>query len=107
MKSHSQANKNIIQRLWSGEVHLNDVFWNYAIIYGLILNLTATVLIPLAFMFNWHAALIVLIFLLPIPYNILITVSVWRSAEKYEDPGHWPDYAKIITLVWFIFWTLI
>lgn len=107
LKSQPQFKKNIIQLLWSGDIQLNDVFWKYAIVYGLIVNIISTVLLLLAFMFEWHAALISSIFLLPIPYNIFIAISVWKSADKITGQGSWPAYAKFITVLWFIFWTLV
>ncbi|MGI9569162.1 MAG: hypothetical protein ACR2PH_05375 [Desulfobulbia bacterium] len=107
MKTHSHADQNLMQQLWSGDVHLNDVFWNYAIVYGLIINLATTALLFISLLYKWHTAFIVVIFLMPIPYNIFITIAVWRSAEKFDGPGSWPDYAKVAVVIWFIFWTLI
>ena len=83
------------------------MFWIYAIGYGLIVNLATTVLLFVSFLYHWHAIIIIVIFLIPIPYNIFITVAVRRSAKKFDGPGAWPDYTKVAVVIWFLFWTII
>ena len=92
MKQRSKA-------LWSGEIPLDIVFWRFAVIYGLLLN-TATSLLFMALLVN-AAGYVWLIpaFLLPIPYNLLIIVAVWRSAGRYEGPRQWVDWARFATVL--------
>ena len=90
--------KQRIKALWSGEIPLDIVFWRFAVIYGLLLN-TATSLLFMALLVN-AAGYVWLIpaFLLPIPYNLLIIVAVWRSAGRYEGPRQWVDWARFATV---------
>ncbi|MGI9401933.1 MAG: hypothetical protein ACR2O0_11810, partial [Rhizobiaceae bacterium] len=33
-----------------------------------------------------------------IPYNLLVSVGVWRSAEQYDGEKYWADLAKLVTV---------
>ena len=46
--------------------------------------------------------LLVAAFLLPIPYNLLVGVAVWRSADRYQGPQRWADLARAASLVWLL-----
>ena len=37
------------------------------------------------------------------PPNILVTVGVWRSAERYTGGHKWADLARIVTIADMIF----
>jgi hypothetical protein len=40
------------------------------------------------------------LFLLHIPYMLLVTVAVWRSASRYSGPKLWADLARAGVTVW-------
>jgi len=44
----------------------------------------------------------VLIFFLAAPYTFLVTVGVWRSADRYQGPLKWAHAARIAVVVWAI-----
>jgi hypothetical protein len=91
-----------IARLWLGDVPLAVAFWDYAIIYGISLNLIATFTSfgLLAVDAPAWAALGVLV--LPVPYNILVFAAVWRSAGRHQGAGPWAAIARIVIIVWLI-----
>jgi hypothetical protein len=92
--------RSVLPRLWSGEVPLARAFWEYAILAGSLLNLL-TSLLAMAVLTIGDAGLVALgIYLLPIPYNILMVVAVWRSADGYAGPRLWADLARVAVLVW-------
>jgi hypothetical protein len=35
---------------------------------------------------------------LSVPYNIVVSVGVWRSAGRYEGERRWADFARIVTV---------
>ena len=86
-------------RLWRGELPLENAFWNWAVLGGLIVNVASSVL----FLFLIMAELLIAAFLvgygLSLPYNIIATVGVWRSAGRYEGERRWADIARMVTLV--------
>ncbi|MDD9902829.1 MAG: hypothetical protein OXT06_04620 [Rhodospirillaceae bacterium] len=91
--------KERIEALWRGNIPLDIVFWRFAVIYGLVLN-AATSLLFMTLLVN-DAGLHWLIpaFLLPIPYNLLIIVAVWRSAGRYDGPRQWVDWSRFATVL--------
>ena len=48
-------------------------------------------------------ALVVGIFLLPLPYNVVAVVGVWRSADTYNGPRHWATLARVAAVAWSLF----
>lgn len=89
------------KQLWAGDLPLARVFWTYAIVYGLILNLTCTALSLILYLLTDSAILAFLLHLLPLPYMGFVTVGVWRSADRVTDAGMMPIIAKIasVTLI--------
>lgn len=90
----------LLRRLWRGEVSLAQAFWEYAIAYGLLLNLATSVAAFALFAAKAPALYGAAFFLLPVPYNLLVLVAVWRSAGRYRGPRHWADLARIAVLFW-------
>ncbi len=86
-------------RLWRGDLPLADAFWNWAVIGGLVVNIF-TSLAFIVLIANDRPWLAVVAGYAPsLPYNLVVTVGVWRSAARHEgDPRH-ADLARIVTVV--------
>ena len=97
--------KDQVGRLWRGEVGLARVFWEYAIGFGTLANLITTML-ALAVLMSGFPMLAVAIFFLPLPYNVLIVVAVWRSAGHYRGPPVWATLARVVVVAWAVIATL-
>ncbi len=95
-----------VQRLWAGDVPLKQAFWDYAVIYGLLVNLIADFVFFALLVNDANTALIVLAFALPIPYNVLVAVAVWRSAGCYPGPKKWAEWARVGTVIWMVVLTV-
>ena len=93
--------------LWNGRIAMSRVFWEYAVAYGTVLNLTTTLAAFAAFAKGWPAAAGLVIFFLPAPYNLLMIISVWKSAARYTGPAIWSTLARALIIVWAAFATLI
>ncbi len=91
-----------IRSLWAGDLPLGEAFWWYAVGYGLVLNLVTSLLFLVMLVKGASTTALVLSFLLPVPYNLLVLVAVWRSAGRYLGPRKWADLARAGTLVWMI-----
>jgi hypothetical protein len=89
-----------VQDIWTGRLPLARIFWEYAIGYGTVLNLLATLAAFAAFSRNWPEAIGLVLFFLPAPYNLMMVVGVWRSAQHYSGPAIWPTLARARSLVW-------
>jgi hypothetical protein len=88
-----------IKALWKGELPLAVAFWHYAIVWGLVINIVTSVMTMAVVLADAPAWVLVPVYLLPTPYNILVLVGVWQSAARYEGPRKWADLARLVTLV--------
>jgi hypothetical protein len=87
-------------RLWRGEIPLGRAFWDYAIIYGSLANLATTAGAFAILAADGPPAAALAVFLLPIPYNMLAVVGVWRSADRYDGPSERARLAKVTVVAW-------
>lgn len=86
-------------RLWRGELPLPQAFWNWAVLGGLAINGSTTILFLVLLMNGQTAAAFVAGYAFSVPYNIITTVGVWRSAGRYEGERRWADLARAVTVV--------
>ena len=96
----------LVKRLWAGQVPLGQAFWHYAVGYGLLINLVTSLAFLALIARDANTTLIALAFALPLPYNVIVTVAVWRSANFYPGPKTWADLARVGTVIWMIALTL-
>jgi hypothetical protein len=92
----------LVRRLWVGEVPLAEAFWHYAVGYGLLLNIATSALFLILIGNDAGPVFLVLTFLLPVPYNALIVVAVWQSANRYPGPPRWAEIARFGTVLWML-----
>lgn len=88
-----------LRSLWLGDVPLTDAFWNWAVMGGLAVNASTTLLFLVLLSNGQTAAAMVVGYAFSVPYNILVAVGVWRSAARYEGPRRLADLARIVTVV--------
>lgn len=93
-----------LKLLWQGYLPLETAFWHYAIFYGLLLNALATALALAFILIDLPIAYAMIVHLLPVPYSVLVTIGVWRSADRYGSQGRFAPVARVSVLAWFIFW---
>ncbi len=96
-----------LRRLWTGEMPLARAFWEYAIVYGFVLNLFTTIASFALLTADASPALALAIFLLPLPYNLFVLVAVWRAAARYAGPSHWAGFARAAVVLWVLLATLV
>lgn len=99
MVSHMKA-------LWRGDLPLRQAFWDYAMIYGVLVNLVATGAYLGLSSAGLHPGIGLAVFFSPLPYNVAVVVGVWRSAARYTGPAHWADLARGAISLWFAVATL-
>jgi hypothetical protein len=87
--------------LWRGEVPLGQVFWTFAIGLGTVLNLLATGVSLVAIAGGMPAPAAVAIHFMPLPYNFLVMVGVWRSADVFTGHPLIATSARIAAALWF------
>jgi hypothetical protein len=87
--------------LWRGELPLGQVFWSFTIVFGTLFNLLATGVGLVAMAGGMPAPAAVALHFLPLPYNILVLVGVWRSAETFSGHPFFATFARVATAAWF------
>ena len=93
---------NLAKDLWGGRLPLKEAVWVYAVAYGLLINLITSLLFLGLLINDVGPILLILAFVLPIPFNLLVVVAVWRSAERYQGPKEWADLARLGTVIWML-----
>ena len=85
--------------LLRGELTLENAFWNWAVFGGLIINVTSTALFLFLIMANRPISAFIAGYAFSVPYNIIVTVGVWRSAERYAGERRWVELARMVTVI--------
>jgi len=80
--------------VWLGDLPLRVVFWEYAVIYGIFVNVAATGSALIAHALEAPFWLSAALFLLPLSYVAFMTVAVWRSAAAYRGSPVWAELAR-------------
>lgn len=70
----------LLHKLWHGEIPLARAFWTYAILYGGLLNLLTTAGAFALIGDDAATPWVLVVYFLPVPYNVFIVIAVWRSA---------------------------
>jgi hypothetical protein len=79
--------------LWAGNLPLRQAFWDYAVFWGLIVNLTLSGASLAILLIMRHsglpddvsalsAPLMLAMHAVPLPYNVITLVGVWRSSAQ-------------------------
>lgn len=87
-----------IRRVWLGELPLPVMFWNWAVLGGLAVNLISSALFMLLLAAGHVVAALIVGYLFSVPYNVVVAIGVWRSADRFEGDRRWAEAAKIVTL---------
>jgi hypothetical protein len=102
-----------LRDLWAGRLPLADVFWTYNVFWGLLLNIGATIGAFAVLVGGKEAnpqlaaAVSLALHLLPIPYNVLVLIGVWRSAGRSGRPPLVRGLARVLALFLFAAFILI
>ena len=88
-----------LRRLWYGEMALQNVFWNWAVFGGLIINVLSSGFFLFLIMADRPILGIIIGNAFSVPYNIMVSVGVWRSAERFAGERRWAELARIVTII--------
>ena len=85
--------------VWHGELSLEKVFWEWAVFGGLLVNVTSSILFLTLVLNNYIFAAVIVGYGISLPYNLFVSVGVWRSAERYIGDKRLADFAKLATII--------
>ncbi len=89
---------NGLRRLWRGELALADAFWSWAVLGGLAINLATSAALLILIMEDRPIFAFIAGYAPSVPYNVIVSVGVWRSAEHYAGERRWADLARVVTI---------
>ncbi|TGQ76680.1 hypothetical protein EN850_31720 [Mesorhizobium sp. M8A.F.Ca.ET.207.01.1.1] len=67
---------------WRGEAPLDRLFWRDMLLVGTLISVASSALALVLLGLKLPLWLVLMVHLLPVPYNIFLTIAVWRTAEK-------------------------
>ena len=67
---------------WQGLVPLDRLFWHDMIVVGTAISIASSVAALILLGLKQPLALVLAVHFSPVPYNIFLTLAVWRIAEK-------------------------
>ena len=70
------------RRRLRGEEPLDRLFWRDMLLVGTVLSLASSALALILLGLKLPLWLVLTAHFLPVPYNIFLTIAVWRTAEK-------------------------
>jgi hypothetical protein len=88
-----------LRSLWRGELPLGEAFWTWAISVGLLVNVSTSLLFLVLLSMDRPWAALFVGYALSVPYNVLVTVGVWRAAAQHEGHPWHAELARIATLI--------
>jgi hypothetical protein len=89
---------DLIKRIWNGELPLVKVYWVYGVLVGLLIKVFVEVSYSFVSINHLQFYSYFLIAIL-IPYQLLISVGIWRSATVYTKNKVWAVLAKIAAVI--------
>jgi hypothetical protein len=90
---------------WRGELPLRVALWRDMWCVGTVVNLAAALAALLLLAKGAPDAVGAAVYFSPIPYNLLLLVSVWRSAAR--APGPAALAAQLLAVAWIVLATLL
>jgi hypothetical protein len=90
---------NSLRRLWRVELALADAFWNWAVFGGLAINVATTALLLFLVTADRPISAFIAGYAVSVPYNVIVSIGVWRSAERHAGERRWADLARIVTII--------
>ncbi len=67
---------------WQGLVPLDRLFWRDMIVVGTAISIASSVAALILLGLKQPLWLVLTVHFSPVPYNIFLTLAVWRTAEK-------------------------
>ncbi|SDY70231.1 hypothetical protein [Citreimonas salinaria] len=87
-----------LRSLLAGDLALDEAFWTWAVTGGLMVNISTSILFLVLILQDLPLAALIVGYGCSVPYNVVATIGVWRSAAVYGGPTLYADLARYATL---------
>lgn len=88
-----------VLRLWRGGLPLAEAFWTWAVLGGLLVNISTSMGFLWLVMAGQTVAAFVVGYVMSLPYNLVATVGVWRSAGRADADPRWAGAARVAVVI--------
>jgi hypothetical protein len=88
-----------LRALWSGTLPLRDAFWTWAVLGGLLVNISTSLLFLMLLTLDQPWPALIVGYGFSLPYNAVVVVGVWRSAARHDGPANEADLARVATVI--------
>jgi hypothetical protein len=89
-----------VRRRLSGDVPLGEAFFYDMLAVGSVINIAIGLCAFAMIAADFPIWLAIIVFLSPQPYNIILVLSVFRSASRSQGRG--TDALKVAAILWFV-----
>jgi len=76
----ARPKRGFLARRWHGEVDLGALFWRDTIFVGTLVNVVFAGAALALLASGANAAVVFVVYILPVPYNLFLFACVWRQA---------------------------
>ncbi len=95
-----------LEALWRGDLPPGEAFWTWAVTVGLLLNISTSILSLLLLSLEQPLPALLVGYGISVPYNLVASFGVWRSAARYEGPEFLRTLARGATVIIMTFLSL-
>ncbi|MBZ9994917.1 hypothetical protein [Mesorhizobium sp. BH1-1-4] len=67
---------------WRGQIPLERLFWRDTMLIATAINIASSAAALVLLGLKMPLALVLAVHFAPVPYNVFLTLAVWRTAEK-------------------------
>ena len=78
----SKRNAGFFRLRWQGEVPIDRLFWRDMVVVGTAINVASSVVALILLGLKLPLVVVLAVHFAPVPYNIFLTIAVWRTAEQ-------------------------
>lgn len=92
--------RKAVRRRLAGDVPLGQALFSEMLVIGSLVNIAIGLCAFAMIAADFPIWLPIIVFLAPQPYNIILLISVWRSASRSQQRG--ADLAIAAAIIWFV-----
>ncbi|MGX5826054.1 hypothetical protein [Mesorhizobium sp. 43Arga] len=78
----AKRNTGFLHARWQGEVPIDRLFWRDMLLVGTGISIASSVVALILLGLRMPLGLVLAVHFAPVPYNIFLTIAVWRTAEQ-------------------------
>jgi hypothetical protein len=84
-----EAVKSFFRMRWQGAVSLDRLFWRDLVFVGTAISATSSAVALILLSLKMPLAVVLAMHFAPVPYNLFLTLAVWRTVEKLPGIKAW------------------